>query len=144
MAHILIVDDEATIRFLLRTMLEAAGHGVFEAQSGRAALDIIETFPKPFDMITLDIYMPRMNGFEFLSTLQIKPFHPRVLVVSAHSDEIPQALAHQVSGRLMKPFRQQELIATVNRLVNQSTRRDAPIPIDLGILRQENAKTNRL
>ena len=41
MAHPLIVDDEATIRFLLRTRLESAGHDVFEAQSGRAALDIL-------------------------------------------------------------------------------------------------------
>jgi CheY-like chemotaxis protein len=118
MAHILIVDDEAPIRFLLRTLLESAGHGVFEAQSGRAALDILEIFPEPFDMITLDIYMPRMNGFEFLSILQNEPFHPCVLVISAHSDEIPQALAHRVNGRLTKPFRRQELITTVNSLVN--------------------------
>ena len=118
MAHILIVDDEATIRILLRTLLEAAGHSVFEAQNGRAALDILETFPKPFDIMTLDIYMPKMNGFEFLSILQKQPSHPLVLIISAHSDEIPHAIEHEVSGRLMKPFGRQALITMVNSLVS--------------------------
>ena len=70
MAHILIVDDEATIRYLIRTQLEFAGHSVFEAQYIRAALDILETFPKPFDIMTLNIYMPHMNGFELLALLR--------------------------------------------------------------------------
>jgi CheY-like chemotaxis protein len=118
MAHILIIDDEADMRLLIRMMLESAEHTVFESEDGRVALDILETFPKPFDMITLDIYMPRMNGFEFLSILQSQPFHPLVLIISAHSDEIPQALAYKVSGRLMKPFRHQELIHKVNDLVS--------------------------
>ena len=118
MAHILIIDDEAAIRFLLRTQLESAGHSVFEAQNGRAALDILETFPKPFDIMTLDIYMPHMNGFEFLSILRNQQIHPLVLMISAHIDEIPQAIEHEVSGRLMKPFRQQELIDMVDSLVS--------------------------
>ena len=118
MAHILVVDDEAQIRFLLRTQFELAGHGVFEAQNGRTALDILETFPEPFDMITLDIYMPHMNGFEFLSILQNQPVHPLVLIISAHSDQIPPALEHRVSGRLTKPFGMKELINKANDLVN--------------------------
>jgi CheY-like chemotaxis protein len=118
MAHILIVDDEPTIRVLIRTMLESAGHSIFEARNGRVALDILETFPKPFDIMTLDIHMPKMNGFEFLAILKNQPFHPLVLILSAHSDQIPQAVAHQVSGRLTKPFDRQALITMVNRLVN--------------------------
>lgn len=118
MAHILIVDDEEQIRFLLRTQLELAGHSVFEAQSGRVALDILETFPKPFDIITLDIYMPYMNGFEFLTMLLNQPIHPVVLIISAHSDQIPPILEHKVRGRLMKPFRRQALITMVNSLVS--------------------------
>lgn len=118
MAHILIVDDEAAIRSLLRTQLELAGHDVFEAQNGRAALDIFETFPESFDIITLDIHMPKMNGFEFLSILQNQPFHPLVLMISAHSDQIPQAVVHLVGGRLTKPFEMRALIAMVNNLVS--------------------------
>jgi CheY-like chemotaxis protein len=116
MAHILIVDDEAEIRLLLRMLLESAGHSVFEARDGRAALDILET--KPFDLITLDLHMPRMKGFEFLSILQNQAFQPLVLIISVHSDQIPPALENEVHGRLNKPFHRQELITMVNSLVS--------------------------
>jgi DNA-binding response OmpR family regulator len=70
--------------------------------------------------------MPKMNGFEFLSILQNQPFHPLVLILSAHSDQIPQAVAHLVAGRLMKPFSRQALIALVNSLVS--------VPLELPLL----------
>jgi CheY-like chemotaxis protein len=64
--------------------------------------------------------MPKMNGFEFLAILKNQPFHPLVLILSAHSDAIPQTVAHMVSGRLMKPFSRQTLVAMVNSLVSPS------------------------
>ncbi len=137
MANILIIDDEASIRSVLRTLLESAGHAICEAAGGRAALDILEIFPNPFDIITLDIYMPHMNGFEFLSHLQNPLHHPPVLIVSAHSDQIPQAEAHKVSGRLTKPFGRQDLITKVNDLIQPA--------INLPLYEEkQNAKTNRL
>lgn len=121
MAHILIVDDEAAIRFLVRTVLESASHSVFEAQDGGTALNMLETYPKPFDMIILDLRMPKMHGFEFLSILQNRPIPVPVIILSAHSEQVPQALESVVSSRFLKPFRRQELNDTVNRLLGEST-----------------------
>jgi len=121
MAHILIVDDEAQIRFLIRTALESGGHAVFEARDAQSALDILETYPDPFDMIILDIRMPDMDGFEFLSILQNQPICPPVIILSAHSGEIPPALAKMVIGRFRKPFRRQELNDTVNSFLAVTT-----------------------
>ncbi len=121
MAHILVIDDEEQIRSVIRAVLEPAGHNVFEARDGQAALDILETYPTSFAIIILDTHLPGMNGFEFLSILQKQPFHPLVLILTAHADEIPQALAGMVNGHLLKPFRQQELKDRVNSLLGQDT-----------------------
>lgn len=114
MALILIVDDEETIRLLIRMMLESVGHSVFEAQDGGVALDILETYPDPFDVIVLDLLMPRMDGVEFLSAMHNRVFYPHIIVLTTHEAQIPKALAHRVSGRLVKPFSKQALIDLVN------------------------------
>lgn len=121
MAHILIVEDEAPIRLLVRIMLKSAGHSVYEAWDGGAALDILETYPEPFDMILLDLLMPKTNGFEFLSKLQTQPYRPPVVILSAHLDRVPQAFKSMVRGHLLKPFRSQELKDIVNSLLGEST-----------------------
>ncbi len=120
MAQILIVEDEAPIRLLVRMMLESAGHSVCEACDGGAALDILETFPRSIDMIILDLLMPKTNGFEFLSKLQNQSFRLPVIILSAHLDRIPQALESMVMGRLLKPFKRQELKDMVNGLLGES------------------------
>ena len=58
-AAILIVDDESSMRYLLRTAFEMAGHDVEEAAHGRAALDLIENGRSP-DLIATDYLMPVM------------------------------------------------------------------------------------
>jgi CheY-like chemotaxis protein len=121
MAHILIVDDEDSIQFLVRTVLESVGHSVFEARDGGAALDILDTHSNPFDMIVLDLLMPKVDGFEFLTKLQNHPFRPPVIVLSAHLDQIPRGIEHVISGHLTKPFRRQELNEAVNGLLSAST-----------------------
>jgi CheY-like chemotaxis protein len=117
MAHILVVDDESHIRFLIRKVLESAGHSIFEAESGRIALDILETHPNPFDLIVLDIRMPHMNGFEFLSILRGQSSRIPVMILSAHGDRVPLALEYEISGDLYKPFGRQKLIDMVNKML---------------------------
>ncbi|MEO8607591.1 MAG: response regulator [Chloroflexota bacterium] len=116
MAHILVIDDEYPIRFLIRKVLEAAGHHIFEAGSAHEALDILETHPDPFDMIVLDIRMPHMDGFELLPILRRQPVstHIPIIIASAHTDTIPKALEPEISGYLPKPFARQKLLDMVN------------------------------
>ena len=114
MAHILIVDDELMMRFLIRHVLESAGHSISEAQDGRVAFDMLDMYPHLIDMIVLDLQMPHMNGIEFLSTLRHEVASPPIIVLSAERGSIQEAVAHKVSGHLTKPFRTRALIDMVN------------------------------
>lgn len=65
---ILIVDDSSFMRTQLRAQLESAGYCVHEAESGSVALDLIKS--KPFSLVTLDIEMPQMSGYEVCAALR--------------------------------------------------------------------------
>ena len=118
MAHILIVDDEQMMRFLIRHVLESAGHNISEAQNGRVAFDMLDMYPHLIDLIVLDFQMPLMNGMEFLSTLRHGVAVPPIIVLSADRASIHEAVAHKVSGHLTKPFRTRALIDMVNSRLN--------------------------
>ncbi len=120
MAHILMVEDEEAVQILVRIILETAGHSVYEAGDGGVALNILETLSNVFDMIILDILMPKMDGFEFLAKLQNQSFHPPVIILSSVSDPLPPAINHLVSGRINKPFSRQQLNDKVKSLLGES------------------------
>ena len=75
MATILIIDDEAPIRALLRTTLEAAGHEVTEAANGRIGLELYRH--RPTDLVITDILMPELNGLDMLLELTREFLHAR-------------------------------------------------------------------
>lgn len=89
MAHIFVVDDEANIRFLMRTTLELDGHVVTEAPDGVTAISHIESGRIP-DLVTTDFMMPRMNGGELIARLRRNPTTagiPIILVSSSPGSE---------------------------------------------------------
>ena len=118
MAHILIVDDELMMRFLIRHVLESAGHRISEAQNGRVAFDMLDMYPHLIDLIVLDCQMPLMSGMEFLSSLRHEVVSPPIIVLTADRASIHEAVAHKVSGHLTKPFRTRALIDMVNSRLN--------------------------
>lgn len=111
MAKILIVDDEPLLRTMVGDALEAAGHQVVMADSGRAALDVAEA-ERP-DCILLDINMPGLNGYETCEALKSDPGLASipVLLVSATTDlrVMDQAEAVGAAGVLPKPVPAEEL-----------------------------------
>jgi CheY-like chemotaxis protein len=117
-ASILIIDDYADNRELLRIMLEAEGHEVREAGDGlegvRAAR---ENMP---DLILVDLSMPGLDGWGVLEELRSdeRTRHIPCASVSAspEGDHLPN-LAEGFDAYLMKPFRRKELIETVERLL---------------------------
>ena len=116
MARILVVDDEPSIRMLIRTILQAEGHTITTASNGREALEmVIENVP---DLIVLDLMMPEMDGWHLLEELHMRGLrrHTRVVIVSGHYDpegasEDRRAHAHHF---LPKPFDPTSLIELVN------------------------------
>jgi len=102
--RLLIVDDEQTIRRLCMTVGESLGFSCLEAESGDAALAVLES--QPVHMVLTDLVMPRMSGLEFLE--QVKRSHPRieVAVMTGHGsvETAVQAMKLGAYDYISKPF----------------------------------------
>ena len=85
MATILIIDDEETIRGLLRSALEKAGYEVIEAANGRQGLELYRH--RPADLVITDILMPEMNGLDMLLELTREFLHAKVIAISGAGGE---------------------------------------------------------
>jgi CheY-like chemotaxis protein len=101
-ARVLVVEDEADLRELLGRWLETKGYEVTEAADGEEAIELLEAGVEP-DVILLDLTMPRMDGWTFLTWLRGNPRHRdrRVLVASAFARDAPP---QDVEGLVAKPF----------------------------------------
>jgi CheY-like chemotaxis protein len=118
MPTLLVVDDEAEIRTLIRLALARLPCRILEAADGLAALALIHTTPP--DLILLDVIMPELDGWGVLRALQADP-HTRaipVVLVSGHilGDE-QQIREWGAVGLLSKPFSLQALQALVRELL---------------------------
>ena len=104
--HILLVDDEANLRELVGTMLRALGYVVTLAEDGMQAVEVFRADPAAFDLVLLDMTMPRMNGRDTFAALRALRDDVRVLLTSGYveSSELESALALGATGVLNKPF----------------------------------------
>ena len=84
MAKILIVDDEAGIRRILRDILELEKYNITEAANGVEAL--VKVKKEKFDLIILDIKMPQMDGMDVLDRIQVLTPEVPVIMISGHAD----------------------------------------------------------
>ena len=119
MKKILIADDKATSRELLRTVLERQGYEVMEAADGEEALQkALAEFP---DLILLDLQMPRRSGYEVLGELRKDARHSALpiiaLTASAMQGDRERALAAGFTGYLAKPVALVHLREEVQRLL---------------------------
>jgi len=115
-ARALVVDDDSTIRYTLRGMLELAGVTIEEAADGISALECLER--GAFDLVITDLRMPRMDGFELLRKIRERgSAAPRVIVVTAHGSErhAVEAIKSGAYDYFRKPFDIDELKAVVGR-----------------------------
>jgi len=80
--RVLVVDDEAAIRFLVESIFSDEGDTVFAANDGVAAMALLERIPDP-DVIILDLNMPRMGGRDFFHALRESGRTTAVVIVSA-------------------------------------------------------------
>ena len=121
MARILVVDDQQPARFLVRRVLEGEHHTISEADDGLKALQLLDETSTPFDLILLDLRMPNLDGFEFLSMLRVRGIRPPVIIVTALWNMLPSMSDYQVSGYLSKPFTRQQLLDLVHQVLNAPT-----------------------
>jgi CheY-like chemotaxis protein len=119
MKRILIAEDKATSRELLRTVLERQGHTVIEAADGEQAL--VQARAEIPDLILLDLQMPRRTGYEVVSELRQDPRFAAVPIVavtaSAMQGDREKALVAGFSGYLTKPLSPSTLRQEIQRLL---------------------------
>jgi len=121
---ILLVDDEAIIRNLGRTILQRYGYSVVVAEDGQDALEIYQRSAGEIDLVILDLTMPRLSGRDtFHQLLSIDP-NVRVLFSSGYSaEQITEADREGVLGFVNKPYRPQGLAQTVRAALDQARSR---------------------
>lgn len=124
---ILVVDDDAHIREVVRFAFENAGLEVIEADDGQNALDLF-TRTKP-DLVILDIGMPEMDGLAVCREIRRKSEIP-ILFLSSRTDEIDRVVGLEIGGDdyVTKPFSPRELVARVQAILKRTRAKIAVFP----------------
>ena len=114
--HILVVEDDVQLARLVSSALIEAGHDPIIVHNGERALD--KAKETPFDLIVLDIILPRMDGFDVLRHLRSHNTASRVLMLTARGEVKDRVNGLQLGADdyLPKPFVMRELVARVNAL----------------------------
>jgi chemosensory pili system protein ChpA (sensor histidine kinase/response regulator) len=122
--NILIVDDSLSMRHVLSMAVKKVGWNAVPARDGLEALEIIDRGTQPPDLVLLDIEMPRMDGFEFLSTVRAQSKHANLPIVMLTSrggtKHREKAKSLGVTDYMVKPFQEDTLIVNIDRLVKES------------------------
>jgi DNA-binding response OmpR family regulator len=132
--RVLVVDDEPSIREVLRRYLATDGYVVTEAADGEQALKVLAE--SPADVVLLDIMMPGLDGLEVLRRLRASS-DAFVLLVSARTEEVDRlvGLGMGADDYIVKPFSPREVVARI-KAIQRRGRLDetAPTPMDFGSL----------
>jgi CheY-like chemotaxis protein len=118
-ATLLLVEDDPAVRAVSARALRRAGYAVVEADDGVAGLEALSAAGAPFDLVISDVRMPRMGGAEFGAAVRrLMPDTP-LLFLSGYQgeDRLEALLASPRTTLLAKPFRNQDLLATVAELL---------------------------
>jgi len=113
MPNVLIIDDSATTRMFYRATLESAGFAVDEATNGFEGLE--KTMLAPFDLVIVDINMPKMDGLEFLAQLrrreEVRSLPAIVISTQQRAQDRARAHAAGANAYVVKPIDPQALVA---------------------------------
>ncbi|MBS1270801.1 MAG: Response regulator PleD [Gammaproteobacteria bacterium] len=151
-SRILIVDDVATNRFVLRSLLSKPDHQVLEAEDGEQALECIDR--TPLDLVVLDILMPGISGLEVLQKIR-KSYSDSelpVLMLSVNDsiDDVVKALETGANDYVTRPFDYTVLTTRINNLIaykqTQDTIRESHATLENRIAERTNdlVQANRI
>ncbi|VBB06288.1 Hypothetical protein LUCI_1512 [Lucifera butyrica] len=119
MARILICDDSAFMRMILKKMLQENGHEVVaEAENGKQAVQLYKEHTP--DVTTMDITMPEMDGIEAVKLIHAENPIARVIMVTAIGQRpiISDALQAGASDFIVKPFEANQVLRTIRDVLN--------------------------
>ncbi len=118
-SRVLVVDDEEALRYLLSTELVAEGYEVETAGDGDEAIEAIKK--KDYDVVLLDIKMPRVDGFEVLRFIKQNKPEIKVIMLTAYADvkNAIEALKLGASDFVSKPYDLEDILTSINRALGR-------------------------
>ena len=123
MKRILIVDDEAGIREVIKEYAEFSGYEAEEAADGMSAIGLVKL--NDYDLIIMDIMMPKLDGFSAVKEIQKIKDIPTIML-SARGEEYDKLFGFElgIDDYVVKPFSPKELMARVNAVLSRSNSTD--------------------
>ena len=122
MARILIIDDNTSVRDVLRDLLEGDGHEVVEAEDGRVGVRLHGEAPA--DLVIVDMFMPGKGGLKTITELRHQSPDVRIIAVSGgamrgHADHLPLAKKLGAIRTFAKPFNVNEFLRAVRGILER-------------------------
>ena len=121
--HILLVEDDRSIRVALQGVLEDEGYAVTAVDNGRQALERLRSTEAP-DLIVLDLRMPVMDGWEFRAAQKSDPALARIPVLAVSADGSAKAAAIDAQAYLRKPLNTDALLNAIGRILGEADRQN--------------------
>src|SRR5438552_10735586 len=148
--HILVVEDEQRLAYLLRRVLLEERHTVDLAHDGNAGLDL--ALSDTYDVVILDVMLPGIDGLEVCRQMRAERIMSPVLMLTARGSVEDRVTGLNVGADdyLTKPFAMEELLARINALLRRRDRRvDETLPLSggdltLDLVRHEALRAGRL
>ena len=122
MPTILLVEDEAAVRKVLRHMLATLGYAVIEAGCAPEALSVAAGYEGPIDLLLTDVVMPETNCERFVEQLRAARPGVKVIYISGYSPEVLDQHGHEVSDPdfIQKPFTAEALGRKIRQALGDS------------------------
>ena len=148
--HILVVEDEQRLAFLLRRVLLEERHTVDLAYDGQTGLDL--ALSDTYDVVILDVMLPGLDGLEVCRQMRAERIMTPVLMLTARGAVEDRVVGLNVGADdyLVKPFAMEELLARINALLRRRDRRFDEIPqlsagdLTLDLVRHEARRASRV
>ncbi len=148
--HILVVEDEQRLAFLLRRVLLEERHAVDLAHDGETGLDL--ALSDTYDVVILDVMLPVHDGFEICRQMRAERILTPVLMLTARGavEDRVKGLNVGADDYLTKPFAMEELLARVNALLRRRERKFDETPqlkvgdVTLDLVRHEASRAGRV
>ena len=118
---VLIVDDEARMRKLIKDFLMQKGYSILEAEDGEKALEVFEQNQNKIDIILLDVMMPKLDGWSVLRQIRQKSKVP-IIMLTARGEEQDELFGFElgVDEYISKPFSPKILVARVEAILKRT------------------------
>jgi DNA-binding response OmpR family regulator len=129
MAKILVVDDEKDFNEILEDLMRVAGHDPVCVYNGEEAVEKVRDEDPPFDLVLMDLMMPRIDGFEAIREIRkiLKDIFIPIIIVSAlpEAENIEKGLNESGADEyLIKPFERRALLARVKSMLRLKAKFD--------------------